>query len=728
MVERRLTCLAVIILLWGGLILKNLISLQIIHHREYAVKARSIQEVVVEIPAPRGTIFDRDGQPLAMSLVSRSVFINPMKVDVGVASDLLGYLLHLDRAELYLKIKQAAAAHRGYLTIKRKLTPEEYDNLLNLKSRIDWVSISHESERHYPNGTLAAHVLGSVDFEEKGNAGIEKSLDQELRGTPGSTRLLTDVHRRGIAPQTAIPAKPGTSLTLTIDERLQFVAEREIAAAVLAHHAASGSVVVMKPDSGDILAMASYPTFDPNIPVERGENAQPRMNHAFSVPFEPGSVYKVVTLSAALETTNLRPESPINCNGGKLTLFSRTIHDSHAGMWVVPMATVLAKSSNIGAIQVGLKVGQLHMHEYMLRFGFGQRTGLPLPGESPGKVYRLERWGKTSLASVSMGQEVSVTTLQLARAACVIANGGMLVKPRLLLKRGDRLEPVAAPLRILTPDNAITMRQMMEGVVLVGTGSRARLAGYSSGGKTGSAQIYDYASKHYTHTYNGSYMGFAPITNPQVVVVVTLNGTQGETGFGGQAAAPVFKIVAGEALRVFDVPKDLPEDVPAQTQIAGNQEDLNDLAIADLGDARPNILQDTEDAETAVGETAQTRSLTLGAPTGTRTVREGSPSTAQRRTAGDPTTRAVQIASNPPQGPPAVAPLAIAPPAVAVPPKPQGPRVPNFRGKTMRAVLAEAAAKGLSILPDGSGIARVQSPPPGAPLHQGERIRVQFAQ
>ena len=694
MVERRLTCLAVIVLLWGAAILKNLISLQIFHHREYAVRARSIQEVVEEIPAPRGTIFDRDGRPLAMSLASRSAFINPMKVDVGVASDLLGYLLHLDRGELYLKIKQAADAHRGYLIIKRQLSPEEYDNLLHLKSRIEWVSLSHESQRHYPNGMLAAHVLGSVDFEEKGNAGIEQGLDKELRGTPGRIRLLTDVHRRGIAPQTTIPAKPGTSLTLTIDERLQFVAEREIAAAVRAHNANSGSVVVMKPDTGDILAMASYPTFDPNVPVERGQDTKPRMNHAFSVPFEPGSVFKVITLSAALETTSLRPESPINCNGGKLTLFSRTIHDSHAGMWVVPMETVLAKSSNIGAIQVGLRVGPVNMHDYMKRFGFGQKTGLPLPGESPGKVYRLERWGKTSLASVSMGQEVSVTTLQLAQAASVVASGGLLVKPRLVLKRGDRTEPVPPPVRVLKPENAITMRQMMEGVVLVGTGSRARLAGYSSGGKTGSAQIFDYATKHYTHTYNGSYMGFAPMTNPQVVVVVTLNGTHGEAGFGGQAAAPVFKVVAGEALRVFDVPKDLPENPAAPTMVARTPEDLNDLAIADLDASGHNILEEAEeDAESTVN-----RSLTVAALNGPPPALNGP----ER------------------QGPP----VAVVP---AAPPKPQGPRVPNFRGMTMRAVLAEAAARGLSILPDGSGIARVQSPPPGAPLHQGERIRVQFA-
>jgi cell division protein FtsI (penicillin-binding protein 3) len=679
MVERRLTCLAVIVLFWGAAILKNLISLQVFHHREYAGKARAIQEVVVEIPAPRGTIFDRDGQPLAMSLASQSVTINPQKVDVGVAADLLGIVLHLDRTDLYNKIREAREAGRGYFLVKRKLAPEEYDGILNLKSKLDWISVKYESQRHYPKGTLAAHVLGSVDFEEKGNAGIEKGLDEDLRGTRGRTRLLTDVHRRGIDSQETTPAKPGRPVTLTIDERLQFVAEREIAIAVGLHRADSGSIVVMNPYNGDILAMASYPTFDPNLPLERGQDPKPRMNHAISVPFEPGSVYKVVTLSAALETTNLRPESPINCNGGRITFGSRTIHDSHAGMWVVPMATVLAKSSNVGAIQVGLRVGQQNMYDYMRRFGFGQRTGIPLPWESGGRVRRLERWGKTSLASVSMGQEVSVTTLQLAQAASVIANGGMLVKPRLVLKKGDQVQPAAAPVRVLRPENAITMRQMMEGVVLYGTGTKARLEGYSSGGKTGTAQIYDFEAKHYTHTYNGSYMGFAPLTNPGVVVVVTLNGTRGEGGMGAYVAGPTFKVVASEALRVFDVPKDLPEATPEATLVAQNgREDMDDLAIADLGDGRPNILEESDE---------ESFDFVRG-PRGTF-------------------------------GPP--------PARVAAAPAPKGPKVPNFRGMTMRDVLAEAAAKGLTILPDGSGVARVQSPPPGSPLHQGERIRVQFA-
>ena len=663
MVERRLTWLAAIVLLWGAAIFFKLVSLQVFHHREYSNLARARQEMVIEIPAPRGTIFDRAGQPLAMSVSSQSVYINPLKVpDLGVAAQLLALVLHLDRAALYGKMQAAYEGHRGFLWVKRKIASGESESLRNLQ--LGWIGVANESQRHYPKGPLAAQILGSVDFEEKGNAGIEKALDGELHGTPGRTRLLTDVKRRGIDSQMASEARAGTPITLTIDERLQFVAERELAAAVASHHAVSGSLVVMNPYSGEILAMASYPSFDPNQQPEPGQSQAGRLNHAVSVPFEPGSVFKVITLSAALETTHLNPESPINCNGGAITLFGRTIHDSHSGMGVVPMKTVLAKSSNVGAIQVGLRVGQANMYEYMRRFGFGQRTGIALPAESPGKVRKLSRWGSTSLASVSMGQEVSVTTLQLAQAASVIANGGLLVRPQLILKKGTQNVPVRAPVRVLKPDTAITMRQMMEGVVLVGTGTRARLLGYSSGGKTGSAQIFDFATKHYTHSYNGSYMGFAPVTNPSVVVVATLNGTHGEAGFGGQAAAPVFKAVATEALRVFDVPKDLPE-----ATLVARSEDVDDLAIADIGSDQPNILEDGDEDDAVVAQTPSQP----GAP-GMNT-----------------------------------------------------PKVPNFRGMTMRAVLAQAAAKGLTVLPDGSGVARVQYPAAGSPLRQGERIRVQFA-
>jgi cell division protein FtsI (penicillin-binding protein 3) len=660
MVERRLTWLASIILLWGGAIFFKLISLQVIHHRQYVQMARARQELVVEIPAPRGTLFDRSGRVLAMSTPAETVYINPQKVDIQVATDILAGSLHLDRVELYGDIRSAYENHRGYLIIKRRISDEESDRLHRLG--LEWIGFQRESQRHYPKGELAAHVLGSVDFEEKGNAGVEKALDADLRGKPGQMRLLTDVKRRGIESTLATEARPGTPVTLSIDERIQFVAERELAVAVQEHHATTGSVVVMNPYTGEVLALASYPTYDPNQPPQPGE-ALNRQDHAVSVPFEPGSVFKVITLSAALETTSLTPDSPINCHGGVLRLPGRVVHDSHGGLGVIPMATVLAKSSNIGAIEVGMRVGQDNMYNYVRRFGFGQRTGIDLPAESPGQFRKVSRWGKTSLASISMGQEVSVTSLQLAQAAAAVANGGLLVRPRLILKKGDREVSAARPVRIIRPETSITMRQMMEGVVLHGTGTRAKVAGYTVGGKTGSAQIFDRATHHYTHSYNGSFLGMAPVTNPAIVAVVTLNGTHGEGGFGGVVAAPVFHAVVSEALRVLDTPKDLPDEPPAKTLVA-KAADLDDLADADNSADEPNILEDGDDDAPA------------GAP-------------AQ--------------------------------------PVPAGPKVPNFRGMSMRAVLAEAAAKGITVIPAGSGIARLQTPAPGAVLHQGERIRVQFS-
>ena len=666
MIDRRLRWLAWIVTAWGCVIFLRLVSIQVLHHRDYHKQARSRQELVLEVPAPRGTVFDRTGRPLAMSVPAESVYINPLKVpSLDFAADLLSRALHLNRPELLADMQQARENHRGFLWVKRKISYEEGQELRGM--HLEWISIQKEGQRHYPNGSLAAHVLGSVDFEEKGNAGIEKFLDPDLRGKAGEIRLLTDVKRRGIESQLDADGRPGVPITLTIDERIQFVAERELEVAVHAHGAVSGSVVVMNPSTGDVLALASYPSYDPNLPPGPHE-AFARQNHAVSVPFEPGSVFKIITLSAALETTNLTPDSLINCHGGAISLPGRVIHDSHAGIGIIPMAMVLARSSHVGAIEVGMRVGQDHMYDYMRRFGFGQRSGIDLPAESPGKLRKLAHWGKTSLASVSMGQEVSVTTVQLAQAASVIANGGLLVHPRLVWKRGNETVPVRAPVRIIRPDTSITMRQMMEGVVInpQGTGKRARLAGYTVGGKTGSAQIFDFATKHYTHSYNGSFVGFAPLTNPAIVVAVTLNGTHGEGGFGGVVAAPVFHEVATEALRVLEVPKDLPDE-PPPTLVTRNA-DLDD-SVADSGADGPNILEDSAEEEA--------------------------------------------VARMGPEEAPAE--------------KDTQERVPDFKGKTMRAVLAEAAAKGLTILPDGSGVARVQAPPPGTVLHPGERIRVQFS-
>ncbi|HXM44575.1 MAG TPA: penicillin-binding protein [Bryobacteraceae bacterium] len=662
---KRLMWFGGAVLLWGSLILMQLFHLQVVRHADYVRAARRQQEETVEVTAPRGSIFDRSGQLLAGSVKRDSVYIDPLLLpDLPLASDILSGVLRIDRASLYGRMRWYAANQKGFMWVARTIEPEQYERLLSL--HLDWIRFAQESRRDYPRNTLAAHVVGAVDSEETGQWGLEKSLDPDLRGLPGSVRVLTDAKGRGIDSQMEAEPRPGIAVTVSIDERIQLPAQDAIARAVQDAHAESGSVVVMDPYHGDILAIASYPPFDPNQPPGRAEGRTARFNHAVSVPFEPGSVFKVITLSAALETTGMIPSTMINCGNGSFTMAGRTVHEAHHGYGTMPMEMVLAKSSNIGAIQIGLKVGSAKLYEYVRRFGLGARTGIPLPAESPGMVRKLSKWRTTSLMSVSMGHEVGVTTLQLAQACSAVANGGLLVPPRLILKRGSETVPVVPAHRILKPETAITMRRMMEGVVLNGTGKKAKLSGYSTAGKTGSAQIFDYATGRYTHSYNASFMGFAPVTNPAIVVVVTLNGTHGTAGFGGVVAAPVFHEVATETLRVLDVPRDLPDSPPdaPETQIP----ELDDGAVVD-GPPEPPLL---EEAEAQVPE----------------------------------------------------APHAVERPA---PPTEAGPTAPNFIGLSMRSAVALAQAQGLPVVLAGTGIVRAQAPPPGAVLHGGERIRVDLA-
>ena len=673
----RTTFLAAGAAAWGAAIFGKLFYLQVVKHGYYRKLANEQQLETMDLPAPRGTLFDRNGEILAMSEPVESVFVSPIRVpNLEVAADILAPVLHLDRNQLYsrLKFTRDDPKRRGFCWVKRKITPEEKANLESL--RLPWIKLQADSLRHYPQNEVASHVVGSVDHAERGNAGLELSLDAELRGEAGSQRMLTDVNKRGIETQEFDAPKAGGNVTVTIDERIQFAAERDLKDAVEKSNARTGTVVVMNPQSGEILAMASYPTFDPNKPPAPRERRFARLNRAVAAPFEPGSVFKVITLAAALETTNLRPESILPC--GSINMFHRVIHEAHSTYGPMSMADILARSSNVGAIQIGMKIGKEKLYEYIRRFGFGQKTGTGLPAESAGMLRKLEKWQPGSICSLPMGHEISVTALQLAQACSVVANGGLLIKPKLIYKRqgagGEMVEVKSPqPVRILKPETAFTMRRMMEGVVLLpyGTGhKRARLDGYSSAGKTGSAQIYDYAARHYTKTYNASFMGFAPVTNPAVVVVVTLNGTSTSAGYGGVVAAPVFRTVAQEALRVMDVPKDIPDQEPLEDNDDGHTNE-NDVAIAELSDPPP--LEEPEDGP------------------------------APRMFGPEP------------------------PPVVAAEKEPEGPRTPNFLGKSMRAVVEEAGTLGLAVSLDGRGVARLQAPPPGAALPPGARIRVVFA-
>jgi cell division protein FtsI (penicillin-binding protein 3) len=681
---KRVRIIARIALLWVALLFCRLIHLQVFSHDEYVRLAQQQQEKQIEIQAPRGAIYDRNREPLAMSLPVDSVCVNPVRVpDIGVASQLLARTLELDPKQLEFKIKLAQDNHRGFLWVKRKITPEESERLRSYN--FDWVEYRQESRRFYPGGQLAAHVVGSVDHEERGNVGLERSLNDDLEGHPGVIKLSTDVKQRVFEETVFTEPQAGKNITLTIDGRIQHVAERALAKAVIDNHCTTGSLVVMNPHTGEILAMANYPTFDPNEPLKPGESLEDRVNLAVSVPFEPGSVFKVITLSAALEATDLQPGSIIQCGNGIIRLAGRVIHD-HNSYSTLSMADVLAKSSNIGAINVGLRVGQEKLYEYVRRFGFGKSTGLPLPAESTGVVRPLSQWQGSSIGSVAMGHEVSSTTVQLAQACSVIANGGRLVSPRLIMSRqrpGGPVEPEPAagecPM-VISPANVNKMISMMEGVVLHGTGTNAKLDHFTSAGKTGSAQIFDLETHQYTHHYNASFMGFAPATmaKPRVVVVVTLNGA---ARYGGAVAAPVFREVTTAALRILDVPKDLPDGFSVEEQEDTHVTD--DSALAELN----------PDAPALAGQAVEgRRGVSLLSP----------------------------VANTAPvvQGPQPAGPQ-----EVFV----NGPRVPDFRGKSLRAVLEESARAGVPVEYSGNGIARAQWPAAGVILPTGERVRVQFA-
>ncbi|MBV8818783.1 MAG: transpeptidase family protein [Acidobacteriaceae bacterium] len=563
--------------------------------------------------------------------------------------------------------------------MKRKISDEEAQRLRALK--LEWIEFRTESKRVYAYNSLAAHVLGGVDFEEKGNSGVEQSLDDELTGHPGAMRVTTDVYRRGYKARLESDATPGKTVRLTILSRLQFIAEQELKKAVLTHHCKSGSLVAMDPKTGEILALANYPTYDPNMRPKPGDDLTPRENLAVTAPFEPGSVFKVITVSAAMETTRLRPASIVSCGNGTIKLFGRVIHD-HNSYASLPVEDVLARSSNIGAINIGIQVGDANMHRYVQAFGFGKRTGIPLPGEDSGVVRKLKHWQKSSIGSVAMGHEVSVTSVQLAQAASVIANGGYLVRPKLIA--GAK---TPQPVQVLRPETAITMRRMMEGVVIKpwGTGYRyCRIPGYTAAGKTGTAQIYDNKAHVYTHFYNASFMGFAPVTNPAVVVVVTVNGATGLAGYGGPSAGPVFREVAGAALRLLNIPKDLPDDVPP-VQLTGVKASDNDLALSELTSSVPHPLAEVADS-------------------------------GQRIFSGSED----EDDDSPPRSPVTVGPM----PTVV------GPKAPNFLGMTIRDVMQESSEKGIPVVfvGAGTGLVRSQIPGPGEALPAGERVRVTVRQ
>lgn len=594
--RNRVRVLARLGFVWAALIAARLVQLQIVNHDKLSAEAATQQTREVEVELPRGMILDAQGMPLAMSLPVDSVTINPKKLpDADMAVTILSRILELDPVALCAAILRAKdltpapvstkkssqfscvsapsdpktrGKTRGFLWVARKITPEQSEKLRSLS--LDWIQLHTEYKRLYPNGRLAAQVLGGIHEDGQGYAGLEKALDEELRSHVGLKRLALDSKQRGYAVEVAEPALAGESLETTIDRRIQHICERALEKAVKAN-ARDGSIVVMDPKTGQIKAMANYPTYDPNVTPRNDADTKLRQNLSVQVPFEPGSVFKVVALAAALEAGLVTADSRINCAE---KMFNKMPGESHGQKYgVLTVREAIAKSANACAIKLATMAGRDRFFKTVRAFGFGSQTHVELPAENPGVVHPLAMWRPNSIAYVAVGHEMMATTLQLAQFMSTLANGGRMVRPTILKKE---LSPEAQFLRagfegatkenqpqVVRPETAMKILQILEAVVLQGgTGTAAKPSGYSAGGKTGSAQMVDPKTGHYLHgVYHASFMGFAPLNNPQLVVVVTLNGA---TQYAGALAAPVFKEVAEPALRILDIQKDLPEAIPAK--------------------------------------------------------------------------------------------------------------------------------------------------------------------
>jgi cell division protein FtsI (penicillin-binding protein 3) len=677
-VHVRLLILAGVAFLWMTAVFGRLTYLQLICHSEYMLRAMKQQRRTMEIDPKRGTIYDRNMRPLAMSVPVQSAFAIPSEIkDRAMAARLLSGVLRIPPDSLREKLESGST----FVWIKRKMAQEEEEAVrsLNLKG----IYFQEENKRYYPKLDMAAHVLGFVDVDEHGLGGIEYEYDDRIRGKGEKIVVMTDARRQNFDGREA-RQDPGESVVLTLDEKIQYIAERELAAVIQKVHAPFGSVIVQDPNTGAILALANWPKFNPNSAASVPTEA--RMDRAVSAIYEPGSTFKLVTLAAAFDQNLIRSEEVFNCENGSIVVAGHRIHD-HKKYGNLTVAEILANSSDVGAIKIALKLGPPRFNEYIHALGFGSPTGVDLPGESRGLVRRLDHWGSFSIGSISMGQEVGVTPLQMINAVSAVANGGLLYKPRVVeeMRRGDRVLPLegpsapAEPKRVIRPETAAIMRRLMEGVILNGTGKSARLDGWTAGGKTGTAQKIDPATGRYSKTkVIASFTGFAPINNPAVTILVSVDSPEGWPHDGATVSAPVFKRIAEQILAYLDVPRDVPLN-PRLVQTAYRQNRENE-AVA-MEDDTP---------------------MDLSAP--------------------------AELMEQPAKGPETV-PVSAQPqtPNVTVTMDEGGDiAVPDFKGKTMREVADACMRLGLNPVLIGSSLALQQSPVAGSKVRRGAKIRVEF--
>ncbi len=566
----RVMLAAVIGAIWILAIAGRLYYLQVVRHEHYESKAARQQQRVIKLDPPRGTIYDARGRELAVSVQVDSAFAVPSEVQdpLAAAAAIARVVPGVDARKLVRDLSR----DRDFVWVARKLDPPVAEAVRGLK--LKGIHFLEESKRYYPMRELAAQVLGYVGTDNQGLAGLEALYDEQVAGKPGMRTVLRDASgSMVVAPGLSFAeAEPGQDLHLTLDAAIQHIVERELERSVTERGASRGMAVFLDPGTGGVLAMASYPGFDPNefskYPSSRWRN------RTIMDVYEPGSTFKIITAAAALGSGLVRSSDVFDCENGAVVVYGKRIRD-HKPFGSLTFAQVLEKSSNVGVIKAALILGDQRLYTAIRGFGFGQPTGIDLPGEGSGIVHPMERWGMRGKAYISFGQGISVTPLQLAAAVGAVANDGTLLKPHVVAGMGGGgavQAKYAGPPVVGHPMDAATSRELkrlLEGVVQVGTGKGAGVPGYRVGGKTGTAQI-PVRGGYSRNGYLPSFVGFAPVDQPVMVGVVAIAEPQGWEYHGGQVAAPVFGAIARQVLLYLGIRpvRPRPGSWPGETVLA----------------------------------------------------------------------------------------------------------------------------------------------------------------
>jgi cell division protein FtsI (penicillin-binding protein 3) len=711
--NHRLYLLGGLLLLWFVVICLRLVYLQIFCYGDFQQRAERQQQRSINVSAKRGIIYDRQGRELAMSIQVDSAFAVPTEIpDLPNTISLITRITGGDARMVLADCR----ARKTFCWVARKANAETIDRIRSMN--LQGIHFQKESKRFYPKRELAAQVLGYVGTDDDGLSGVEREYNDQLQGKPGRMLISVDARKKWFGRIEKEP-EAGDNVVLTIDEKIQYIAERELEQAIKDTHAIAGTVIVQNPRTGEILALANRPTFNPNVKKEIRNEAL--KNRAVSDIYEPGSTFKLVTISGALQEKLIRPDELFDCQMGSIVINGMRIHDAKPH-GVLTVADVLAESSDVGSVKIALRLGEDRFYSYIRAFGFGQQTGIELPGETRGMTKPVNRWSKVSIGAISIGQEIGVSAVQLAALVSTFANDGVRVAPRIV---ATTTVPQSTPQlvtfhpqneqRVISPVVAAQMRQMMQRVVLHGTGRRALLEGYTAAGKTGTGQKVDPATGVYSRTkYNASFAGFAPINNPAVTIAVILDSPVGPHQ-GGQVSAPVFQRIAQQVLEYLHVAHDL--DLPANRQVWLAKNKVKD---SDLDEGSPDHFgSDLEMAEAGPIDAPPATPPPAGKPSAVQgplvpaSLREKEPpANAPGQTLSS--TNVETQASPPSTG------------TVVLEVEQGGIEVPSFIGKSVRGALETAQDSGLELNPVGSGIAREQSPVAGSHVSAGSRVVVKF--